>query len=101
MGIEYRIVLDSGAELELIIEKIFLSLKSNELYQGIMLKNGMLFLPDNQFEQGSWFELSSFRENELYIWMLGNRMAQEEDGLVEEICRIISNMGFKYELDEP
>lgn len=98
MGIEYRIVFEENEKIDLVIEKIFYVLKSNEIYKDVIMDQKVIVFPYDDVNWNRWCTIENNR-GEIYIWTIGNRRVQESK-LIEEVCKVIVSLSMQYELEE-
>ncbi|WP_285397691.1 hypothetical protein [Lysinibacillus sp. fls2-241-R2A-57] len=98
MGIEYSIVLEDKEKIDMVIEKIFSVLKSNEMYKDVIMDQKVIVFPYDDFNWNQWCTIEN-DQDEIYIWTIGNRRVQESK-LIEEICKVIVSLSLQYELEE-
>ncbi|MEQ6357067.1 hypothetical protein ABNX05_20770 [Lysinibacillus sp. M3] len=98
MGIEYSLVLEDKEKIDLVIEEIFSVLKSNEMYEDVIMDQKVIILPYDDFNWNRWCTIENDK-GEIYIWTIGNRSVQESK-LIEDVCKVIVNLSMQYELEE-
>ncbi|MDM5247984.1 hypothetical protein [Lysinibacillus sp. G4S2] len=98
MGIEYSIVLEDKEKIDMVIEKIFSVLKSNEMYKDIIMDQKVIVFPYDDVNWNQWCTIEN-DQDEIYIWTIGNRRVQESK-LIEEIYKVIESLSLQYELEE-
>jgi hypothetical protein len=98
MGIEYSIVLEEKEKIDMVIEKVFSVLKSNEMYKDVIMDQKVIVFPYEDFNWNQWCTIENYKD-EIYIWTIGNRRVQESK-LIEEVCKVIVSLSLQYELKE-
>ncbi|MGE7954075.1 hypothetical protein [Lysinibacillus xylanilyticus] len=98
MGIEYSIVLEDKEKIDMVIEKVFSVLKSNEMYKDVIMDQKVIIFPYDDVNWKQWCTIENYKD-EIYIWTIGNRRVQESM-LIEEICKVIVSLSLQYELEE-
>ena len=98
MGIEYRLVLEENEKIDLVIEKIFSVLKSNEIYKDVIMDQKVIVFPYDDVNWDRWCTIENYKD-EIYIWTIGNRRVQESE-LIEEVCKVIVSLSLQYEVEE-
>lgn len=98
MGIEYSLVLEDKEKIDLVIDEIFSVLKSNEMYEDVIMDQKVIIFPYDDFNWNRWCTIENDK-GEIYIWTIWNRSVQESK-LIEEVCKVIVNLSMQYELEE-
>ncbi|MFJ8462036.1 hypothetical protein ACIQ57_23445 [Lysinibacillus xylanilyticus] len=97
MAYEYWIIVQEKEKIEIAIEKIYTSFKSNELYKNVIKEKDKLVLPYNDPIWDRWFELEK-NNSEIYYWVSSDGI--QRDLLIKEISDVLNKLNLTFTIEE-